>query len=629
MTTNFVEVRQAAVEHDLNLAWNTYLKKMGTEEFQLTESELKADPLWVEASRVLWGANNNSDFEGDDEEAAQYGIRQISNFNYSFFQVDAPWDENDEKGLAEYMNSVDQMSDHQIAALNYMVHTYEAKDWTMAGFGRAIRSQIQDPSMWTGVGTIAALLGKFGGRSAMQKAFKHGLMKRFEGVISRAAAKKGVTIPTVMGLESGAYGGADDLMRQEFEAGLRGKDLNFEDYDWMRAGMATGLAGTAGVALPGVPMGGAALYRHYRPDSKVTKPIPPNTPEYETSESGDVLINRSMVDHDETDLGFPSVPQTIPEGDPLLVPTNVRYKNIGGNYKPGRQRRHNTIISNAMKGGDVAAEGEKPVVIFMGGGAAAGKSTIISKLLDTGVIPDHQYVMINPDDIKALLPETQQVKAKGDSRSAMVVHEESNDIAQQLNIKAASERKHIIIDKTLADPAKSMEWMRYYRDHGYEVMFIGVTVDPVEALLRAKQRYYNIGRLPPPRAMVKAHRGFNSGVDGYIDAADVAIVFDNTGQNPVEVMSKNVYSEGRTVHSPGEASKMVDRGNLNENSETLRELGDSYKKVSPEGSALDRSGGVEGTPKEAPGGGSSTKGSADNLAGERLETSPVPDSPEV
>ena len=215
-----------------------------------------------------------------------------------------------------------------------------------------------------------------------------------------------------------------------------------------------------------------------------------------------------------------------------------------------------------MDEGVSAKDGEKPLVVLMGGGGASGKGGVLKMLQESGEIPKSGFVHIDPDGIKEVLPEYELILNQKDFRAAMVVHEESSDIANEIIKLSVSGRKNLIVDKTMGNQKKAIQQIEYFKANGYRVELVGVTVDPSEALIRALERYYGSGRLPRVPDMVQAHKGFNASYSEYAKLVDNARIFDNSGSSaklidPSDTQAYNVLER---------------RGLLNEKSKTHTEI---------------------------------------------------------
>ena len=314
----------------------------------------------------------------------------------------------------------------------------------------------------------------------------------------------------------------------------------------------------------------------------------PNDPAFSVQmrEAGypSVTIDRSIFDLDAANYGFPANTETLPDTDGRLVSTHKRYMVPGSkhpeliakkDYTPERKVLHEKIIEKILSEGIPAPEGTTPIAIMTGGGGASGKGTILRELIAQGHIPSEGVINVDADHIKTMLPEYNSILRDNDSRAAFVVHEESSDIAKIITQRAQAQRMHLIIDKTLAKEKSSLIQIERFKDAGYDVALVGVTIDIKEALIRALERYYSSGRLPPANIMVAAHIGFNKAFETYAKAVNRVLLFDNT--NDGELIARG--SEGKLeILNKKWYNKAQQRGKIDERQkakvDSLRSVGD-------------------------------------------------------
>lgn len=97
-------------------------------ERQYTEEELYKDLDWIEASGKLYEMNEGKKFDGDYKELAKYGIDQMSQFNYNMTM-----------GMIPDVMAVEGADHETQIAFAYLMDTYDKKDVTLAGVGRAFK----------------------------------------------------------------------------------------------------------------------------------------------------------------------------------------------------------------------------------------------------------------------------------------------------------------------------------------------------------------------------------------------------------------------------------------------------------------------------------------------------------
>jgi predicted ABC-type ATPase len=205
-----------------------------------------------------------------------------------------------------------------------------------------------------------------------------------------------------------------------------------------------------------------------------------------------------------------------------------------GGLSPGRAALHQKIISEALAGHHSQ---QHPVATFLGGGTASGKSTMLAASHSQAADSVH----IDPDAIKAKLPEYQQMKARGDHRAASYVHEESSLLAREITTEAQKRHYNLTLDGTGdSDYAKLAGKVSSARAAGYQTTGKYVTTDTDEAIRRARARAGETGRMVPEPVMREIHASVSG---AYRQAAqqnlfDHTELWDNNGSAPQMIASK-------------------------------------------------------------------------------------------
>lgn len=203
----------------------------------------------------------------------------------------------------------------------------------------------------------------------------------------------------------------------------------------------------------------------------------------------------------------PAGPQFGQELDDTFAPGEKKGTNTmqlhrlpSGRWSAERVKLHDAIIEDALRN---VPESANPTVYMMGGGPASGKSSVLnSSRVD---IPRHR-VDIDPDAIKAKLPEYQAMLAAGDSRAAAFAHAESSYLSQRMMDEATARNLDVLLDGT---GDKSLEELTSrigrYRQNGHRVVAHYVTVDTELAVARSEARAAETGRRVPPSYIRQAH----------------------------------------------------------------------------------------------------------------------------
>lgn len=277
-----------------------------------------------------------------------------------------------------------------------------------------------------------------------------------------------------------------------------------------------------------------------------------------------IAIGGLLYDLDAPNFDQPPAPITIPDGHPLLRSTETLDETPDGKPREDLRRAIEDGLFEAAK----PVEGRKPIAYVMGGGGASGKWTILIELRRQGVVQDAEAVRIDPDDIKASIPEWNLIVAAGDSRAAAITHDESSLIAGRARERAIKGRYDLTLDVTLGDPQKGRATLQALKDAGYEVRLIGVTVPPETAIVRMFQRGRGSGRYVPTKMLLAAHKGFTQAFAEYAEMADEARLYDN-GDSRVNLAEK--VGGTLTIKDPGAYNVAIARsGRIYEDARTLR-----------------------------------------------------------
>lgn len=211
------------------------------------------------------------------------------------------------------------------------------------------------------------------------------------------------------------------------------------------------------------------------------------------------------------------------------IPTNALvsqggYRNPDETWTAERQRLHEQIIRSYIEKGmenAVPNEGEAPVAILLGGRGGSGKTTSTDAM-----IPDKdRYLIINSDDVKAMLPEYQ-------GWNSGLLHEESSIITDQIERIARDLGLNVLYDATLKSEGSAVDRMQKYASAGYDVDGFFVHTTPYISAQRAMARSLSSGRYVPPE-YVLGSRSNESTFDAIKGGMRRWTLIDNNGDfNP-------------------------------------------------------------------------------------------------
>jgi predicted ABC-type ATPase len=218
---------------------------------------------------------------------------------------------------------------------------------------------------------------------------------------------------------------------------------------------------------------------------------------------------------------------TGPHAPKQPADTLEKYTRPDGTLDPARQQLHDNVVHSIVSGHE---RQEHPEAVFYGGGPASGKSTALTPADDSAII--------DPDAIKAMLPEYKQMVAAGDPSAARYVHEESSQIAKEARAAAIKARVNLTMDGTGDSDYRKMAGKVFAaKSAGYTTHAKYVTADTATALERAHRRGEKTGRFIPPTILKETHASvsgvFRQAIQDHI--FDQAELWDTNGNRPLKV----------------------------------------------------------------------------------------------
>jgi N12 class adenine-specific DNA methylase len=215
-------------------------------------------------------------------------------------------------------------------------------------------------------------------------------------------------------------------------------------------------------------------------------------------------------------------PTMIKDDDGEVIPNYLLdYLEPGKEYT--RDELHEAIIDLYLDRAEKARANGRGKVLFTGGGPAAGKSTFIREMQSTGEIATGDGILtLTADDIKMLIPEMQEMLARGDSRAAGTVHVESQKIFNDVVVAVLALPYHVnlIWDATLSHAPQVIPLMEQIKGLGYEMHLRGIVIDPWEAMNRSVDRGLKSKRLVPAGGTLWGHKGFHMNFREYLPLVD-------------------------------------------------------------------------------------------------------------
>lgn len=237
---------------------------------------------------------------------------------------------------------------------------------------------------------------------------------------------------------------------------------------------------------------------------------------------------------------------------------------VEGAYPPERQRLHQQIIDHFFA--DAKPAQGKAKAIFTAGGAASGKSGLAGQSSNQEFnldVPDGA-VYINPDDIKAMIPEYKALQKLGRSDiAAAATHEESSDLAKLMTAIAMQQNYPIIVDGTgNSRIGKFGGKLKAARDKGYDVeaRYAHVPVD--EALRREQIRAEKTGRKVAESLLRKQHKTVAQSYQDAIQIPGVHVkVYSTVKRGRPTLIAEKTPDQSLLVHDQDQYAEHLAKAN--------------------------------------------------------------------
>nr|GMD45834.1 uncharacterized protein LOC109169505 [Ipomoea batatas] len=274
----------------------------------------------------------------------------------------------------------------------------------------------------------------------------------------------------------------------------------------------------------------------------------------------------------------------------------------------------------------MAHKDRSPVLLFMGGGMGAGKSTVLKDILKEPfwVEAGGNAVVIEADAFKESDVIYKALSSRGHHdmlQTAELVHQSSTDAASSLLVTALNEGRDVIMDGTLSwipfvvqtiTMARNVHRRRYRMGHGYKVEadgsvtenywqidneeedlylidgsrkrrpyrieLVGVVCDAYLAVIRGIRRAIMCRRAVRVNSQLKSHKRFANAFTTYCNLVDVARLYStNDLEGPTKLIGWKDKDRTLLV-DPDEIDVLKVAGRLNEDADSIYDL---YKHPNP------------------------------------------------
>ncbi|KAK3138323.1 hypothetical protein QOZ80_5AG0367350 [Eleusine coracana subsp. coracana] len=268
-----------------------------------------------------------------------------------------------------------------------------------------------------------------------------------------------------------------------------------------------------------------------------------------------------------------------------------------------------------------------PVLLLMGGGMGAGKSTVLKDILKeafwSGAAANS--VVVEADAFKETDVIYRAISSRGHHndmlRTAELVHQSSMDAASSLLVTALNEGRDVIMDGTLSwepfvqqtiDMARAVHQQRYRMGRGYKVTddgtiteeywepveganieeedetklrkpyrieLVGVVCDPYLAVVRGIRRAVITGRAVRVKSQLQSHKRFATAFNSYCSLVDNARLYSTNTMGAAKLIGWK-DGESSLLVDPEEIGCLERVRSLNEEANCVHDLYDDEQPAS-------------------------------------------------
>jgi hypothetical protein len=157
-------------------------------------------------------------------------------------------------------------------------------------------------------------------------------------------------------------------------------------------------------------------------------------------------------------------------------------------FRPDPQKPDKKLLEFDPNGAFLEPDPDgQPKTLFSGGGYAAGKGASLARLGDDE--KPRNAILLDPDRIKALLPEFHDGLDSDDPEANLHVYREAWEIAQEVQRRAQAKKLNMVVDGISDTTVEEIDSrVQSFLDHGYKVHMVYTDIPTEEAISRAAGR---------------------------------------------------------------------------------------------------------------------------------------------
>ncbi len=167
------------------------------------------------------------------------------------------------------------------------------------------------------------------------------------------------------------------------------------------------------------------------------------------------------------------------------------------------------------------------VVVFVGGGYGAGKTTVLSMTGRKAFLTLPPSTVVGVDAFKLYLPEYEVIRRLGDGRASSVVQSEARTLSERLFERMVRMGLSFMWDSSMSDLRASLPRIRMAKAQGYRLILIAVGSPVDAAIAKAMGRARTTRRFAHPEHLADSHQKFARAFPSYFDEFDEVRLFWN------------------------------------------------------------------------------------------------------
>ncbi|MFU1996713.1 zeta toxin family protein [Priestia megaterium] len=233
---------------------------------------------------------------------------------------------------------------------------------------------------------------------------------------------------------------------------------------------------------------------------------------------------------------------------------------IDGDYIEERKALHEVIINKILK---ETERKDLPEAFLLGGGAASGKSTVRDEIILAEHDEKEDFTNIDSDEIKKYIPEFSKILLIDMDKAAVIVHDESSDIAEKILNQCIERKQHLIYDGTMKNLEKYEALIKELRQNGYKINGVMVNLPLDLAIERAEIRASIENRVVPLSIIKESHMEVPDTFYKIKEQLDNYAVYDNSGEFPELVAFKEKNDKEEMVIDKEKYAEFFLKANIN------------------------------------------------------------------